>query len=160
MRSVAWLELELENLLKGPFSDLKLVNRLVIRWGRKAGRRFGSITMSRDQKVSTITINGLFRDEAIPEQIVQATLAHELVHYVHGFSSPLPKKYKHPHSGGVIEREFKKRGLSLLSAYEKEWTKNHWPTMLGLAFPQRRSRSLRSRKGPSKSLVERLLKFL
>ena len=143
MRTAAWLESELETLLKGPFADLEIVNRLEVHWGRKAQRRFGSIKMRRDKKVSSITINGLFRDEAIPEQIIQATLAHELSHYVHGFSSPLPRKYKSPHAGGVIEREFKKRGLSLLSAYERQWTKNHWPQVLTLAFP-RKTRSLRT----------------
>ncbi|QQR55183.1 hypothetical protein IPG41_01310 [Candidatus Peregrinibacteria bacterium] len=141
MRSAQWLEAQLDSLLKGSFSDLSVVNRLDVHWGRRAQRRFGSIKMRPDARVSVITVNGLFRDEKIPEQIVQATLAHELSHYAHGFSSPLPRKYKSPHAGGVIEREFRKRGLGLLSAYEKQWTKNHWPKVLEEAFP-RRSRSL------------------
>lgn len=144
MRTQLWLQDQLEQLLKGAFSDMEVMNRLTVQWGRKASRRFGSIKMSRDKKVSEITINGIFRDEAIPEQIVQATLAHELTHYVHGFSSPLPKKYKHPHAGGIIEREFKKRGLSLLSAYEKQWTKNKWPNIVKESFPQRVRRAHRS----------------
>lgn len=143
MRTALWLESQLESLLTGPFSDMEVPNRLEVHWGRCAQRRFGSIKMRRDKKVSTITINGLFRDESIPEEIIKATLAHELSHYVHGFSSPLPRKYKSPHAGGIIELEFKKRGLSLLSSYEKQWTKNHWPKVLLLAFP-RKARSLRS----------------
>lgn len=145
MRTALWLEDQLKALLTGPFSDMEVPNRLEVHWGRRAQRRFGSIKMRRDKKVSEITINGLFREESIPEQIIQATLAHELSHYVHGFSSPLPRKYKSPHAGGIIEREFKKRGLSLLSAYEKQWTKNHWPQVLLLAFP-RQARSLRTRR--------------
>lgn len=146
MRNSFWLQTQLQSLLDGPFSDLELLNKLTIHWGRKAGRRFGSIKMSRDKKVSEITINGLFQNEEVPEQIVQATIAHELTHYVHGFSSPHPKKYAHPHAGGIIEREFKKRGLSLLSAYEKQWTKNNWPTFLKAAFPARAQRSVRRRR--------------
>ncbi len=164
MRDLLWLQNQLDQLLKGPFSDLPVVNRLELRWGRSASRRFGSIQMSRDKKVSTITINGLFKDESIPEQLVQATLAHELAHYAHGFSSPLPKKYAHPHSGGVIEREFKKRGLSLLSAYEKQWTKEHWPQIVRWAFPSRVQRGLRpkplskrSSKSWALSLTRKLL---
>lgn len=160
MRTALWLDSELKKMLEGPFSDLNVVNRLTVHWGRRAQRRFGSIKMSRDKKVSTITINGLFRDEAIPEEIIQATLAHELTHYAHGFSSPLPRLYKHPHSGGVIEREFKKRGLSLLSAYEKEWTKNRWKGVLLQAFP-RRARGIRrpAPKSFSAQLIKELFKL-
>lgn len=139
MRSDAWLREQLDSLLKGPFADLEILNTLEVKFGRKAARRFGSILMTRDQRVSRITINGHFREETVPEAVVQATLAHELSHYAHGFSSPHPKKYSSPHAGGVILREFKKRGLELLHHYEKEWSKNHW-----LAFLQeRRARSVR-----------------
>ena len=55
-----------------------------------------------------------FRDPAIPEQIISATLVHELCHYAHGFSSPLPRKYSSPHAGGVILRRNEKRGLEAL----------------------------------------------
>lgn len=156
MRSATWLEAQLQDFLKGSFADLEVCNRLEIHWGRAAQRRFGSIKMSRDQRVSTITINGLFRDESIPEQIIQATLAHELAHYAHGFSSPLPRKYKSPHAGGVIDRELRKRGLGLLSAYEKQWTKNHWPEVLKQNFG-RRQRVLVPRR---KSSVSPALKLL
>lgn len=157
MRSALWLETQLDALLKGPFSDMSIENRLEVRWGRKAQRRFGSILMSRDKRVSRITINGIFRDESIPEQVIQATLAHELAHYSHGFSSPLPRKYKHPHSGGVIELEFKKRGLSLLSAYEKQWTKRHWPEVLRVTFP-RKTRAIRvMKRTPQNSALGLLL---
>lgn len=156
MRDTLWLETQLDAFLKGPFADLEIANRLEVRWGRKAQRRFGSILMARDKRVSRITINGIFRDESIPEQVIQATLAHELAHYAHGFSSPLPRKYKHPHAGGVIELEFKKRGLSLLSAYEKQWTKRHWPEVLRAAFP-RKARSVRRVRSVAKSPTIRLI---
>lgn len=158
MRSAAWLQDQVEQLLTGAFLDLAVVNRLEVHWGRRAGRRFGSITMSRDKKVSRITINGHFRDETIPEAIVQATLAHELSHYAHGFSSPLPKKYKSPHAGGVILREFKKRGLELLFHYEKQWSKDHWAEYLKLHSAPRVYRSL-SRRPPARGLRQLLRHF-
>jgi hypothetical protein len=158
MRSADWLQQQVDELLRGPFADLEVVNRLEVHWGRKAGRRFGSITMSRDKKESRITINGYFRDETVPEAVVQATLAHELSHYAHGFSSPLPKKYKSPHAGGVILREFKKRGLEMLFHYEKQWSKAHWGEYLKSHAAPRVPRSL-SRRPRATGLLRLLRQF-
>lgn len=131
MRNNAWLLEQLDQLLSGPFQDMERPNQIRIEFSRKAKRRLGSIRMSRDKKESRILINGIFRDPAIPEQIIYSTIAHELCHYAHGFCSPLPQKYKHAHQGGVIGRELKKRGLHLHYDYEKQWLKNHWPRVLG-----------------------------
>lgn len=138
LRSTPWLQAELDHLLKNHFSDLEVPNKLTVRFGRRTKRRMGSINMSRDQKESRITINGLFRDPAIPEQIICSTLAHELCHYVHGFSSPLPRRYSSPHAGGVVQRELRKRGLYLLHQFEKQWFKSHWPQL----FPRLLARDL------------------
>ena len=43
MRSDAWLHEQLGQLLQGPFVDLALANRLELKFGRRADRRFGSI---------------------------------------------------------------------------------------------------------------------
>lgn len=142
MRNNDWLNEKLDSLLTSGFADLEKPNTIRIAFGRKARRRLGSIKMSRDKKVSHITINGIFRDETLPEQIVDAIIAHELSHYAHGFSSPLPKLYSHPHKGNVIGRELRKRGLHFLEEYEKTWTKNHWPKVLEREFP-RQVRSIR-----------------
>ncbi len=131
MRSNAWLREQLENLLQEQFSDMPRPNHISIEFGRQARRRLGSIRMSRDKKRSHILINGHLRADEVPEQIICSVIAHELCHYAHGFCSPLPQKYKNPHSGGIIPRELKKRGLHLLFEYEKEWTKNHWPRIVG-----------------------------
>lgn len=155
MRSDAWLHDQLKQLLQGAFSDLTVVNRLELHFGRRARGRFGSITISRDKKVSRITINGHFRDENVPEAVVQSTLAHELSHYAHGFSSPLPRQYKSPHAGGVILREFKKRGLEMLYRYEKQWTKNHWHAYLKEHTAPRVYRSL-----PRRPLARGLLEWI
>jgi hypothetical protein len=142
MRNNDWLNEKLGELLENGFADLEKPNTIKIAFGRKARRRLGSIKMSRDKKVSHITINGIFRDETLPENIVDAIIAHELSHYAHGFSSPLPKLYSHPHKGNVIGRELRKRGLHFLEEYEKSWTKNHWPKVLEKEFP-RKARSIR-----------------
>lgn len=131
LRTNTWLNEQLQNLLSGAFSDMKTPNTITIKFGQRARRRLGSIRMSRDKKQSRIIINGYLRDPAIPEQIISSVIAHELCHYAHGFCSPLPKKYQNPHAGGIIGREFKKRGLYLLLEFEKQWTKNHWTRIVG-----------------------------
>ncbi len=128
MRDSVWLKAQLLGLLESAYADLPRPNPIQIVFGRAARGRFGSIRLV--QGVSVITINGHFRNEAVPEQVVQATIAHELAHYAHGFSSLLPRKYAHPHEGGVIDLEFRKRGLHLLGAFERTWTRSHWRDFL------------------------------
>lgn len=160
MRTLLQLNQELKALLAGPFADVPIVNQLTVDFGRKAKRRFGSIKLSRDKKRSRITINGLFREESIPVEIIQATLAHELCHYAHGFSSPLPRKYSHPHKGQVILREMEARGLKQLYHFERVWTKAHWRAIVEREFP-RKHRSLVPRRGrPAKILLRALKKVL
>lgn len=156
-RDQAWLQAQLDFLLENHFADMPRPNQITIQFGRKAQRRLGSIRMSRNEKTSSILINGLFRQERVPREVVLATIAHELCHYAHGFCSPLKRKYKSPHAGGIIERELKKRDLALYHRFEKEWTKVHWPKILALEFP-RKARSIRVRR--SKPSAIRLLRRL
>jgi len=149
MRTNTFLRSCLQDFLENQFEDMPVENRIEIAFGRRAKRRFGSIKMGRDGKVSRITINGVFRDERIPEQIICSTLAHELCHYAHGFCSPLEKKYKHPHQSSVVQRELKKRGLYHLHQYEKLWTKNNWPKVLEKEFPRQVRRRVVWRKRTS-----------
>lgn len=154
MRDQAWLQFQLDSLLKNAFSDMELANTITIAFGRKARRRLGSIRMSRDKRQSHILINGFLRDPEVPEQIISSVIAHELCHYAHGFCSPLPKKYSSPHAGGIIGRELKKRGLYLLLEYEKQWTKSHWPRIAN------RIRPIQRRRGLKRSLLQEFVKFL
>lgn len=158
MRDHAWLQSQLDHLLTQHFSDMERPNQITIAFGRKAQRRLGSIRMSRDKLRSIILINGLFRQERVPEEVVRATIAHELSHYAHGFCSPLPRKYKSPHAGGVIERELRKRNLQLYHQFEKQWTKTHWPTILAEEFP-RKQRTIKVRRSEPSAirLLRRLL---
>jgi hypothetical protein len=152
-RTNEWLREKLAELYKGHFADVPLENQVKIAFGRAASRRLGSIRMSRDKRVSSILINVLLRDGKIPEQIICSVIAHEMCHYAHGFSSPLPRKYESPHAGGVITRELKKRGLAFLESYEKEWIKNKWPDIIKEAFPRRSYRRLRPRSLRSPTIL-------
>jgi hypothetical protein len=136
VRDGAWLERELERLLQGPFLDVEIVNPIVVKWGRRARGRFGSIAL-RDG-VSVIIINGAFREPGIPAEIVRATLAHELAHYAHGFSSEHRQAHPHPHRGGVVDRELGARGLGELAGLHKRWAREEWPRIAPLS--QRRTR--------------------
>jgi hypothetical protein len=58
--------------------------------------------------------------------VLISTLSHEICHYAHGFHSPLPKKYKYPHKGGVVEKEMMIRGLKDYLDKSNLWLKNNW----------------------------------
>ena len=67
----------------------------------------------------------LFDD--VPEYIIDLTIAHELSHYAHGFNSPLKRKYKHPHKGGVVTKEMTSRGFDRMIKMEKMFFRKEWP---------------------------------
>lgn len=135
MRDDTWLFSKLDEIWDQYFSDIPQDNDVVIKFGRKARCRLGSIKQETktvfdlaDKKRKTIiTINGLFRNPVVPEYVVEATIAHELCHYAHGFSSPLEKKYASPHQGGIVTREMKDRGLTEILSKQKKWLKDFWP---------------------------------
>ena len=151
MRSNGWLKEQLDFLLKNYFSDVKISNPIEIRFGREAKYRFGSIrliksirgiksikgTKSRFENLkfkienfsrtvpqkSVITITSLFARESIPVDVVRYTMAHELCHYAHGFSSQNRRMFKYPHHGGIVNRELKERGAGDLILKFKKWLK-------------------------------------
>ena len=126
MRNQKWLQNLLEEMWEKYFSDVEPLNQVEVKFSRVAKTRLGSIRMKRDKKSSVILINGLFQDPLIPRQVVEGVLAHEIVHYVHGFSSPLKQKFRHPHRGGVVKKEMFARGLEHQYRVEKQWTKANW----------------------------------
>src|SRR3989344_6208041 len=111
LRDNNWLLSRLDHLWSGHFSDIKQENPVFISFGRYARLRFGSIRLDRRSGKTFITITGMFRDERIPEDVVDHTIGHELCHYAHGFSSPLRRMHKYPHSGGAIKKEMSERGM-------------------------------------------------
>lgn len=125
MRDDKWLLSRLDHLWSKYFSDINQVNTILIRFGRHARFRLGSIKFNRTTQHSYITITAMFKNPAVPLEVVDHTIAHELCHYTHGFSSPNPRLHKYPHHGGVIRRELEGRGLgSLVKAYQR-WLKEY-----------------------------------
>lgn len=149
-RDQPWLEARLVHVWQRGFVDLVPGNRVEICFGRTARTRLGSIRMSRDKSVSKILINRLFQDERVPVEVVDATIAHELVHYAHGFSSPFEQKFCSPHAGGVVSKELKVRGFAETLAFQKRWLKIHWlPLLRTEGLMVRRVRPFRpSHSGP------------
>ena len=74
---------------------------------------------------SVITITSMFKSEDIPVSVIRHTIAHELCHYAHGFSSTNKRLFKHPHHGGIVNAELERRGAhDLIFAY-KIWLKEY-----------------------------------
>ena len=131
MRNEIWLENRFDYIFKKYFFDLEATNEIIIKFSRKSRRQLGAIKQMRSRLVgknnpTTIVINGFFRDEFIPEFVVDAVIAHELSHYAHGFNSPLPQLHRHPHRGGVIKKELAERGIADLEKRQKKWMKENW----------------------------------
>src|SRR5579884_1652945 len=98
-RDDAWLLSRLEYLWSNFFDNVDQVNPVFINFGRYSKFRLGSIRFDSISRNSYITITGMFKDPNIPVEVVDHTIAHELCHYTHGFSSPKTRLHKYPHSG-------------------------------------------------------------
>lgn len=125
VRDNNWLLSRLDYLWSNYFSDIPQSNKVFIRFGRYSKLRLGSIKLDRFNGWSVITISGMFKNPDIPEQVVDHTIAHELCHYTHGFSSPRPRLHKYPHHGGVIKRELGERRLDFLTKAYSAWLKDY-----------------------------------
>lgn len=164
MRDHDWLQNRLDELLKTLFAAMPITNPIEIRWGREAKFRFGSIKLEGRQrrfirlrglgglinkrielqknkkgetpKKSIITVTRMFVSEEVPSDVVCYTIAHELTHYAHGFSSTNKRMFRHPHHGGVVNREIEKRGGARYVRAYKKWLKDY------------RKRILAGRAGP------------
>lgn len=142
MRDNKYLENLLYDIWETYFCDVPRQNAVVIKFGKHSKRQLGCIRLIKDKEnvkrltknspendiktVSLITITKYFSRKDIPENIVKATIAHELCHYAHGFNSPLQQIYDKPHKGGVVTKELKKRGLGEMNKEAKRWLKKNW----------------------------------
>jgi hypothetical protein len=153
LREQAWLNTLVSDVCKNYFTDAKTDGKLEVIFGRRARTRLGSINKDNNTGLVTIRLTGLFRDPEVPEMVVKATLVHELCHYVHGFHSDLEQRYRHPHAGGVILKEFTERGLQDLYVEQKMWLKKHWAEVVKRHYPETRVKkeSVR-RRGKSRLL--------
>lgn len=125
MRDDEWLAIRLKQIWELLFPEVPRKNNVIARFKGNWKNKFGHIKRLLN-KDTEIAINSLFRDERVPEWVVDITLAHELIHYSHGFNSPLERKYKHPHAGGIVTRELKKRGFGHLLRRERVFEKKEW----------------------------------
>lgn len=132
MRDHNYLKLRLEIIWSKHFPDIIVANNVFVKFGRPCRTRLGSIKFGRKKEDpnTIITINGYFKDEQIPEIVIDAVLAHELTHYAQGFCSPHAQKFAKPHLGGVVNRELVDRGLRDLLQFEKIWIKQNWRNYL------------------------------
>ena len=122
-RDNVWLLSRLDYVWSKHFTDVDQTNPLFIRFGRYSKYRLGSIRLNKQTKNSFIVITNMFKDQSVPQEVIDHTIAHELVHYAHGFSSTRPRMHKYPHAGGIVNKEMKKRGMGyLLDAY-RIWIK-------------------------------------
>lgn len=137
MRDNAWLKIQLDFVLEKHFSDVKLTNPIEIRFGREAKYRFGSIRLVKPRGLrglrrfgrlrggtpqkSIITITSMFAKDSVPQDVVRYTIAHELTHYAHGFSSQNKRLFKYPHHGGIVNKELSERGAEGLTLAFKKW---------------------------------------
>jgi len=150
MRNNSFLEDMLYDLWDNHFCDIPRKNLVVIKFGKYSKRQLGSIKLARDgtrikgllkkklddydiqddKSITVITITSYYKNECIPEYVIRATVAHELCHYAHGFSSPLEKRFLNPHQGNIIKKELMKRDLIEEQNQADAWLKENWIAMV------------------------------
>lgn len=121
LRDNNWLLSRLDLIWSKYFSDVNQANPIQIKFGRYSKYRLGSIKLEKKSNRSTVTVTSMFKDKSIPSKVVDHTIAHELVHYAHGFSSKRTRLHKYPHAGGVVQREMEERGVGYLNKAYKIW---------------------------------------
>jgi hypothetical protein len=108
------------------FFDTPCVNQIDIAYTYPWKSRLGLIRLSLDNLITFIGINTLLQHPQVPEYVLLITVAHELVHYKHGFGSPLPRRYKHPHANKVVDRELEAHQLGEPLRSCNAWINQHW----------------------------------
>jgi hypothetical protein len=150
MRDRKYLENLMYELWENHFCDIPRKNLVLIKFGKFSKRQLGSIKLANeytkikslmkkneedydvqdDKRVTVITITKYFENDSIPEFVVRATIAHELCHYAHGFSSPLEKRFAKPHQGNIINKELAKRDLLDEQRLADKWLEENWVSIV------------------------------
>jgi len=141
-RDNIWLLSRLDFIWSKYFADIPQTNKVFIKFGRFAKFRLGSIRLNKQTNASYITITAMFKNPRIPQEVVDHTIGHELVHYAHGFSSVSPRLHKYPHAGGVVRKEMKERGMEELYNAYKTWMKKYRLSLSVIARSRRRRGNL------------------
>ena len=116
----------LDSIWQGYFSDIPRLNTVNIAYCQPWKRRLGLIRLSLDSTKSFIGINALLQLQEVPDYVLYTTIAHELAHYAHGFGSPLPRIFEHPHANNIVQRELVRRGLGELARRCDDWIDKQW----------------------------------
>ena len=150
MRDRKYLENLMYDIWENHFCDIPRKNLVLIKFGKYSKRQLGSIKLANeytkikglvkknledyqaqdDSRITVITITKYFQNEIVPDFVVGATIAHELCHYAHGFSSPLDKQFAKPHQGNVINKELAKRDLLEEQKLADNWLKDNWVSIV------------------------------
>jgi hypothetical protein len=118
-------------LIRENFSHKGVTNFLVVKTGGKWKRTLGHIKPLKDSSGdSLIEINSLLFDLDVPEFVLNYVIMHELTHYFQGFCSNHEKRHRHPHKGGVVEKELERRGWKEIQEKSDKWIKNNWDKIL------------------------------
>ncbi len=125
-RDDAWLRREMDRIWRQYFGEVPRANAVEIAFRGVWKRRLGVISLSSDEETTRIGINSLLAHPDVPHVLTLITVAHELVHYCHGFGSPLTRRYAHPHRGGIVDRELMARGLQPQLGEYADWIQRHW----------------------------------
>ncbi len=116
----------LDSIWQEYFSDIPRLNRVDIAYCQPWKRRLGLIRLSLDGTKSFIGINALLQLQEVPDCVLYTTIAHELTHYAHGFGSPLPRIFEHPHANNIVQCELVRRGLGELASRCDDWIDKQW----------------------------------
>ena len=118
-------------LIRENFGELGVTNFLVVKWGGKWRRVLGHIKPLKDKQYgSIIEINSLLKSLDVPEYVLDYVLMHELTHYFQGFGSNHERKHKHPHKGGIVEKELARHGWEEITQKSEKWIKENWKNVL------------------------------
>ncbi len=115
------------SLIRENFPDRGINNLLVVKWGKRWRNTLGHIKpLENTEFGSVIEINSLMKSTEVPEFVIDAVLMHELVHYFQGFGSNHERKSKHPHKGGVVDKELSRLGWNEITKKSDKWIKENW----------------------------------
>lgn len=149
-RTNEYLEEVLYDIWESHFADVPRKNLVLVHFGKYSKSQLGCIKWARnnskikgiykkyiddhevqdDKRISIITITRYFQDLELPDFLPRTTIAHELVHYTHGFNSPLPRLFDHPHRGNIVNKELIKRGMGDELEKAEKWLKENWVSYL------------------------------
>jgi hypothetical protein len=136
------------------FADIPRANQIVAGYDYPWKWRLGRIRMTLDGRSSEIALNGLLDSADVSDTIRIAIISHEIVHYLQGFGSPLPRRHQHAHAHGCVSHELARRGLGAHERALDEWAVAIWPAFREQA---RRRQSARHIVWPSCATVAKMV---